>query len=264
MNKMNKILSHVGLLDKINLIDENIIGVPTIKQLEEAYPNFPKKCGKIKWNYQQFLKIQYANICQYDSYIIWDGDSIPLKPIRFFTDDGKTIMHLATHARYASFIRFLKVCLGKKDDGLDLTFPGRWSYVCEHMIFDVDVMKNMASKICLNLNCGSNIWDSVLSSLVKLSGEGKTVQLSEFEIYGTYLKNFYPDKYAEAKIATMCHGERCLKNRKFNKETMLEIASENPNKDMMSFEFKNSFIRQAALNSICREFDVNFLNNGKI
>ena len=39
------------------------------------------------WYEQQFLKMAHSRICKKEYYLVWDSDTIPIKPIKMFEDD---------------------------------------------------------------------------------------------------------------------------------------------------------------------------------
>ncbi len=61
------------------------------------------------WYYQQFLKMQYAYVCEDEYYMVWDGDTVPCRKINMFSAetgqpylDLKHEYHPHIHRRTAS------------------------------------------------------------------------------------------------------------------------------------------------------------------
>lgn len=57
-------------------------------------PGFPQGAG---WYFQQFLKLAYPQIRpEVERYLIWDADTVPLRPFRVFGPEGKALLTPAT------------------------------------------------------------------------------------------------------------------------------------------------------------------------
>ena len=103
--------------------------------------------GIAGWYYQQFLKLQYARVCQDKYYMSWDGDTVPCKDFSMFGDDGRPYFDLKHefHEEYFTTMNKLLPNLNKTIDK---------SFISEHMIFDChyvikmleDIEKNAAVK----------------------------------------------------------------------------------------------------------------------
>ena len=81
---------------EVALIDEDTF-IPglTLAQLRAlAEPGFPQGAG---WYFQQFLKFGFAfQVTGDDLYLIWDADTVPLRPMEFFDDQGRMLFTTAT------------------------------------------------------------------------------------------------------------------------------------------------------------------------
>src|ERR1700679_2147205 len=85
-----KMRGRLGQQAQIIAEDEFIPGmnIPQLRQL--AMFGFPKNAG---WYFQQFLKLQFAFVEPADDfYLIWDADTIPLRPMRFFDSSGRMLL----------------------------------------------------------------------------------------------------------------------------------------------------------------------------
>ncbi len=167
---------------RANVIPENDF-VPdlTIEKLRGLQiEGFPKVAG---WYLQQLLKLQFAFVDPDDDYyLIWDADTVPLRPLRFFNPAGQMLLTKAEeyHAPYFATYRSL---LG--------TEPNRqFSFIAQHMLVQKSVAREMMSRIEQHLP-GTGNWAWKL--MRALPSTGKNL-FSEYETYGHYIKNHYPDR----------------------------------------------------------------------
>ena len=141
--------------------------------------------NRVGWYEQQFLKMSYSKICTNEYYLLWDSDTIPIKPLIMF-ENGYPIFDLKKehHSPYFTLINLLIPALRFS----------KLSYISEHMIIKTDFMKNLLNKIESNKNLpGKMFWEKILLSIdneeILKSG------FSEFETYGTYVDNYYTNFY---------------------------------------------------------------------
>lgn len=166
------------------VIPENdfIPGVKLSDLFEFNLPGFPAGAG---WYYQQFLKLQFAFVEPADDYyLIWDADTIPLRPMQFFDPAGRMLLTRATefHAPYFATYRRLF--------GAD---PLReCSFIAQHMIIQKSVVREMLEVIERRVS-GPGNW--VLKIMRVLEPVHPNL-FSEYETYGHYIKNRYPDRVA--------------------------------------------------------------------
>jgi len=154
--------------------------------------------GITGWYYQQFLKMQYSQMCKDAYYLVWDGDTVPCSPIQMFADDGKPFLDLKREHHEEYFIT-----LGK-------LFPGMYkciepSFISEHMLMNCEIMQKLIADIMRNEQLsGTSFYERILRCIdvEKLTSNS----FSEFETYGTYvcfkhlnsyrLRNWHSFRYA--------------------------------------------------------------------
>ena len=141
------------------------------------------------WYYQQFLKMGYSRICKTKYYLIWDVDTIPIRPINIFEGDYPLF-----DTRIERITSYYKT--------LERIFPGivnsNCSYVTEHMIIKTDFMKNLLDNIEIKYNIpGKYFWEKIL--MVIDNKDINFLGFSEFETYGFYVDNRYPNIYKHRK-----------------------------------------------------------------
>lgn len=191
--ELGELVAQSSLGDKAGFVDENDI-IP----FDDVYNcirdimsdillgrELPR--GIAGWYYQQFLKLQYARVCQDKYYMSWDGDTVPCKDFSMFGDDGRPYFDLKHefHEEYFTTMNKLLPNLNKTIDK---------SFISEHMIFDChyvikmleDIEKNAAVK-------GKMFWEKILYS-IRLEHIQEN-SFSEFETFGTYMAVNYPDIY---------------------------------------------------------------------
>ncbi len=123
----------------VELHDEDaIIPGMTLAQLRElSLPGFPKGAG---WYFQQLLKYAFCFQEEADDYyLIWDADTVPLRPLEFFDADGRMLLTKAEeeHAPYFENYRRL---LGEE--------PNReFSFISQHMLVQKSILREMLARI---------------------------------------------------------------------------------------------------------------------
>ena len=166
----------------IDFINEKIlINIDKIKNLIKIRnKNAVKRSG---WYIQQFLKMQYSNICQDNYYLVWDSDTIPVKEVKIFNDYGKPYFDVKKEYYKPYFITMKKIFpeLGKKYN---------YSFISEHMLIKTKIMKKMNIIIENNNNIIGNTWyEKIINCIDKK--ELKHSGFSEFETYGTFVSKYY-------------------------------------------------------------------------
>ena len=138
------------------------------------------------WYYQQFLKFLIAYRCKDEYYLVWDGDTVPCREFSMFSDKG--IPYLDTkHEFHKTYFEELKRLI----PGMQKVVGQ--SFVSEHMLFNVDMMKKLIDEIEHNDAIeGRKFWEKIINSLSAY--ELNDNSFSEYESYGTYVA--YNDMFA--------------------------------------------------------------------
>ena len=152
----------------------------------------PKRAG---WYFQQFLKMYYAFTCQKDYYLIWDADTIPLKPIYFLNRQGNMFFNMKTE-HHLPYFELIQKFFG---DGLKFVESPTPSFISAGMLIKASIMRELVDEMG-----GEDFWKKILNAIdaPNLSGSG----FSEFETYGTYLVNKYPQLYIKRQLSTWRDG----------------------------------------------------------
>lgn len=182
--------SETGNKSRIDFINENEL--LSFADIKHAYENrlseiasingTPKRFSRTGWYYQQFLKMEYWKLCTDDYYLCWDADTIPLHKIEMFHSIGKPF--LDTKSEYThSYFETIKNLWGF-DKAIEQSF------ISEHMLFNKLLMKEMIEEIESMPLSGSTYYEKIFSAVTDpFKG------FSEFETYGTWIANKYPNEY---------------------------------------------------------------------
>lgn len=173
---------------KYRFINENeFINLDELKDIINCYTNGDiKAINRGGWYLQQFIKMQYSMICKDEYYMTWDSDTIPLHDINMI-NQGKPIfdMKIEYHQPYFDTLSRLF--------GSNLEKYSK-SFISEHMLINCKIMREIIQKINSLENIEGKAWyEKIIRSInvddIAFSG------FSEFETYGTYTINSYPDMY---------------------------------------------------------------------
>lgn len=142
-------------------------------------PGFPKMAG---WYYQQFIKLQFAFLEQEnDHYLIWDADTVPLRPMRFFDEQGRMLLTRAEESHQPYFETYRRL-FGSEANR-------EFSFIAQHMLVRKSFAREMLAAVEQNVQGAENWAWKIMRSL---SGSGNNL-FSEYETYGHYVKNRHPD-----------------------------------------------------------------------
>lgn len=218
-------------LPKVVLNDTHCVIVDENKLLEglsyDLIKKFLGELGRTKmgsgWYFQQFLKMAFAlsDFCDTDYYLSWDSDTIPLHRIDFFDENEKPYFTMKTEHHDAYFVAIERL--------LGITKVNSRSYIAENMLFNKSIMFDLINRIQSNNRLVGTTWyEKIIYALEPESIS--PMGFSEFETYGNFCLNYYPDFYVERTLPSFREGgliqgrfvsERILKQLSFD----LAIAS---------------------------------------
>jgi len=221
-------------LNNVEFIEENYLldglTIDRIKELKKELSGNVKRTG---WYFQQFLKLGYARICKDDYYLIWDGDTIPINKIDFFTSDGHPYL---SYRDYVEFDKCFDSCQNNLLPRQALKKEIHRSYIAEHMLVNVAVMNEFLDVLENNTNVKGNVfYEKIMHSVplhyINLSG------FSEFEAYAAYLLKYHPSLYVERKWKNLRNAKNYIGSNPREKD----IAWIKKEFDVISIEDFNSF-----------------------
>ena len=207
------VISGKNLEDRLNeesgckFLDESTVfpglSYSSVKEYLRQLGSIPENAG---WYLQQFIKLSLCYLCKDEYYLVWDADTIPLNFLPFFDKSGRPYFNMKREYFKAYYKPITNLFAYEKKTAA--------SFVSEHMLFDVEVTKEMLQKIIDNKKYdGANFWQKILQASDLLSGDLiKQDQrfFSEFETYGTYTDYNCPKKYARRKLRTLRCGADLL------------------------------------------------------
>ena len=150
------------------------------RQMEPVLQGRELPRGITGWYYQQFLKWEYARQCKDEYYLVWDGDTIPCRPLSMFQEgSGKPYFDLK-HEHHEAYFRTLERIL----PGMTKVI-GR-SFISEHMLINREICLQLMKDIEANDAIeGTRFWEKIIHAID--AQEIQDSAFSEFETYGTYV-----------------------------------------------------------------------------
>jgi hypothetical protein len=134
------------------------------------------------WYFQQILKLGMADRVDTDYYLVVDADTVFLRRVTFFNDDGKPLYATSTEYCQAYFDVFEHL--------LGFIANREYSFITNHMVFHRDIVKEMRSSFR-----GAVPWYMCIVKYVEPQAPWYSeAQFSEYETYGHYIKAFHPDE----------------------------------------------------------------------
>ena len=197
----------------ISFINEKmLLDIDKIKQLiKKRNETAVERSG---WYIQQFLKMIYSNITKDKFYLVWDSDTIPVKKIKMFKNNGKPFFDVKTEYYESYFITMKNIFpeLGKEYD---------YSFISEHMIINTKLMKNMINRILNNNNLIGNTWYEKIINNIEINYLSQS-GFSEFETYGTFVKKYYRTAYSirpwkSLRFGNLYYNPKCLTDNDLKK-----------------------------------------------
>lgn len=198
-NTLVKVLDENGLLENLSF-----------DCVKNTLVNHGAPAKRTGWFLQQFIKLGFAlsEYCDTDYYLSWDADTLPLRNIEFFTSNGKPIFTKKKEHNQAYFDTLSKI--------LELGEYADFSYIAEHMMFNKHVMTKMLGDIEKSPIYG----DSWYEKIINATDSTNVNSFSEFETYGNFCLNHYPNMYATQVLNTFRKAGyiagRFISDRKLN------------------------------------------------
>ena len=178
-----------GFEDRVRFINENEL-IPYGEFVEAMNARIRSEGyevggnSKLGWYYQQFLKMTYATICSGEYYLIWDSDTVPLRKISLFDPNCKP--YLDTKPEYnPGYFRTIRNLFG-----FDKAI--KQSFIAEHMLIDKSLMLEMIQEISGLSYAGKTYYEKILYAI---DIDNMKLGFSEFETFGTWIMNRFPDSY---------------------------------------------------------------------
>lgn len=182
------------------VIDENsLLDGMTIGSIKKMFSELNRTKIGAGWYFQQFLKMAFSlsDYCDTDYYLSWDSDTIPLRKIDFFDESGKPYFTMKSEHHKPYFIAIERLL------GIEKTNDR--SYIAENMMFYKTIMTELIDRIQSNKQIRGRFWyEKIIYALEPESVS--PMGFSEFETYGNYCLNYYPDFYVERTLPSFRAG----------------------------------------------------------
>ncbi len=205
------------------IVDENnlIVGM-NVLHLKKLFTELGRTKMGVGWYYQQFLKIAFAlsNYCDTDFYLSWDSDTLPLRKMSFFDEYGKPYFTMKTEHHAPYFVAIERL--------FGITKTNSRSYIAENMLFNKKIMTELINCIDSNSQLEGNTWYEKIVYAIEPESVSP-MGFSEFETYGNFCFNYYPDFYVERTLPSLRSGgliqgrfvsDRILKQLSFDQVTV--------------------------------------------
>jgi hypothetical protein len=186
--------------DAVMIDEDKAIEGMTLEQLRR-FPEtgFPQGAG---WYFQQFLKLSFAfTETESDYYLIWDADTIPLRPLEFFDGQDRMLFTKSTEHHLPYFETY------KNLFGQDPHYE--FSFISQHAIVRKSLLREMVQAIEKHIP-GDEIWPW---KIMRHLGGNRPNRFSEYETWGSYVKNFHPGAAVYRDLPWSREGNRLLPAR---------------------------------------------------
>ncbi len=196
--------------------DELLLRQPVIDCIKKRVKQIdPELQDRVRpgWYYQQFLKMSFSGICEGDYYMSWDMDTVPLRTLSPFDNDGKPFFDMKSEHN-PGYFKTIENLLGleKKTEG---------SFISEHMVFAKDYMKELIEAIESSTAGGQTYWERVIGLI---DDDYLALGFSEFETYGTFVTEKHPNAYERRSFASFRRGSWFVNERDIDKDDMAWLA----------------------------------------
>jgi len=220
----------IPLRDKVVFCDEDqLMENLTLDNVKRIMFEVTGSETRSNWYFQQFLKMAYAYQCSYDYYLVWDSDTIPLNNIAFWQNSSSVERCLFSTHHHIHSPYF---------DTLNTLFNGKVkrltekSFIVEHMMINRMIMKELVHDIEMNDQVQGTLFFEKILHAINLD-DIKYAGFSEFETYGNYVLNFYPDMYSIRNLKAYRQGAMVIDYSQMNENVLNWIAKDY---DTISFE----------------------------
>ncbi len=184
----NRIKNDVRWVNEDDIVPFEEVHALMSRHLVSIIGDGPLPRGITGWYYQQFLKMQYAYMCEDEYYMVWDGDTVPCRKINMFSPEtGQPYIDLK-HEHHQEYFD----TMGKLIPGMHKVI-GR-SFISEHMLIRCDIMRALIEMIEKNDQIeGKRFWEKIINAIEPAKIYDSS--FSEFETYGTFVALRFSDVY---------------------------------------------------------------------
>lgn len=172
---------------EVHLIDEDkLIPGITLNGIKEYLLEHAGNSKQAGWYFQQFRKMAACYIPDISShYLVWDADTIMLKPISFFSEDAKVLINPESE-NHLPYFDTINTILGMKQ-------IAEYSFVCGHLMINAAYMGELIDFINDHVK-SSRHWVWKIMDSIKPDDLGNK-GFSEFETYGNFVLSRHPESF---------------------------------------------------------------------
>lgn len=177
--------------------------------------------GQFGWYLQQFIKIAAVKACKpSDTVLIWDADTIPLKPLTFIDDRGRLKYYQGQEYHHPYFETVMRLlCLSKKV---------RFSFIAQCFV----TKAAWVQEFCADIEARHHrSWFTGLLDAINFN-EGNS--FSEYETLGTFISHRHSDEIVYIDRKWLRLGNSSIGHPAFLSHKL--IASDLSEYDYASFE----------------------------
>ena len=173
----------VEFINEGDILDRERVHSAYEKRKQELTEENPSQANSsFGWYYQQFIKMAFCRLCEDAYYLCWDMDTIPLRKIALFNENDQPWLDVKKEF-HESYFRTINNLFGF---GKQIAK----SFISEHMLFNTKYMGEMIDEIMLNNAPGEEFYEKIFYNM-----SGMNLGFSEFETYGCWIANRYPEAY---------------------------------------------------------------------
>ena len=155
------------------------------------------------WYFQQFLKMSFCNfpgVANY--YLIWDSDTVLLKKLEFFDNEGNVLIN-PKKAHHKPYFILINKLLGYEKQV-------NYSFISEHLMVKTEYMKellcSLKSKTPKNSTWIELILKNIDNKYLEKSG------FSEYETYGNFIARNHTGSFKYRPIKSIRIGSKLFGN----------------------------------------------------
>jgi hypothetical protein len=181
------------------LVDEDsLIEGVDLASLREYFALRKADAARSGWYFRQFLKMSIClvpDLAEY--YLIWDSDTVLLKPLSFFDHSGRILVN-PTQRYHRPYFEILEKML-------NLARSADYSYISEHLMIRKGHMLELIRDIETlypDEPWPITVLDNIETPMLGQSG------FSEFETYGNYVHQKHGEDYAIRSLSSLRSGAK--------------------------------------------------------
>ncbi len=193
-------INNIGFVgeDVVLLDEDSVVEGVTLDYVRSLVESRGGKASRAGWYFKQLLNFAYAMRPEtMDYYLTWDIDTIPVRPISFFDENGR--MLLARKSEYHKpYFHTIEALIGLKRE-VD------FSFIAEHMMFKREYMLDLLRLIVRSESLDGKIFVKNVVTAIQsdhITGSG----FAEYETYGTYVYKKFPEAILVRDISSVRWG----------------------------------------------------------